>query len=116
LNQVKQPTLVLSGTDDRLIPLANSAILAAHLPNSRLRLFDRWGHYLLHDPTSGAGTTVRDFFSAAEFAASTAWTDARAVTKEDLADFLRAAPKSANPVRFTNAFVRRRYPVRRERD
>ena len=49
LHRVSQPTLVLSGEQDRLMPVANSAVLASHLPNARLRVFEHWGHYLLHD-------------------------------------------------------------------
>ena len=50
LHRVTSPTLVLSGSHDRLIPLANAAVLAAYIPNARLRVFERWGHYMLHDP------------------------------------------------------------------
>ena len=61
LHRVSQPTWCCPGTEDRLMPMANSAVLAAYLPNARLSVFERWGHYLLHDAASGAGATVADF-------------------------------------------------------
>ena len=73
LHRVTSPALVFSGSHDRLIPLANAAVLAAYLPNAKLRVFDRWGHYMLHDPTSGAGATVADFFGAGRHTSSAAW-------------------------------------------
>lgn len=112
LHRVEQPTLVLSGTDDRLVPMANGAMLAAYLPNARLRTFDRWGHYLLHDPASGAGDTVADFLGAAEHESSAAWRDARTVNSTEMAEFVRSAPWSAHPYQYTNGFVRCRYPLK----
>ena len=114
LHQVRQPTLVLTGSHDRLIPLANSALLAAHLPNARLRIFDQWGHYLLHDGTSGAGDVVADFFSAAEHDDSRAWSEAQPVSQDDMAEMVKAAPWSAHPSRVMNSLVRRLYKVREE--
>jgi poly(3-hydroxyalkanoate) depolymerase len=36
---IRQPTLILSGDDDPLIPLGNARMLRAAIPNSRLRIF-----------------------------------------------------------------------------
>jgi poly(3-hydroxyoctanoate) depolymerase len=116
LHRVKHPTLVLSGADDRLVPLANSAVLAAYLPNARLSIFDGWGHYLLHDAASGAGATIADFLGAEEPATSSAWENARTVSRQDMADFVRSAPRSAYPYQYTNAFVRRFYPLQKGAD
>ena len=113
LHQVKQPTLVLSGSDDRLIPVANSAILAAYLPNARLRVVDRWGHYLLHDAASGAGDVVADFFAADAHTDSRAWSEARSVSRKEMVKFVKAAPWSAHPSQFMNSLVRRLNRVQR---
>ena len=113
---IEHPTLVLSGSDDRLVPMANSAILAAYLPQSRLRVFNGWGHYLLHHPASGAGATVADFFGAEGHGWSAAWKESVTVTPEDMARFLRAAPWSAHPGYVTNAWIRRRHPLRIGKD
>lgn len=46
LHKLQQPTLILAGTDDPLVPLVNGKILAARIPNSRL-LEVNCGHLLL---------------------------------------------------------------------
>ncbi len=38
--RLKQPTLVISGTDDPLVPAINGRMLAAMIPNARLELID----------------------------------------------------------------------------
>ena len=111
LHRVEQPTLVLSGTDDRLVPLANSAILAAYLPNARLRVFERWGHYLLHDPASGAGAMVADFFGAQDHTRTLAWRDGLAVSGDEMREFIEEAPRSAHPSSVTGGLVRRLHPI-----
>ena len=89
LHRITQPTLVISGTDDNLMPMANSAVLAAYLGDARLHIVERWGHYLLHDAASGAAATIADFFGAASHDASSAWRNARTVNREDLPSFSR---------------------------
>lgn len=110
LHEVTQPALVLSGTDDHLIPLANSAILAAYLPNARLRRFERWGHYLLHDQASGAAETIADFLSADSYTDSAFWRAGDQVSRAEMADLVRAAPKSAHPSVVTGGILRRLCP------
>jgi poly(3-hydroxyoctanoate) depolymerase len=46
LHKLRQPTLVLAGNDDPIVPLINSRILAAGIPGARLRVVD-CGHLLL---------------------------------------------------------------------
>ncbi len=46
LHKLQQPTLILAGTDDPLVPLANGKILASRIPNSELVEID-CGHLLL---------------------------------------------------------------------
>lgn len=46
LHKLQQPTLILSGVDDPLVPLANGKILNARIPNSRLQEIN-CGHLLL---------------------------------------------------------------------
>src|SRR5208283_3285400 len=58
LDQLTAPTLVVAGAEDTLVPSANSKILASRIPNARLVLVDGWGHLLLYDGTSGAGTLI----------------------------------------------------------
>lgn len=50
LARIPHPTLVACGRYDDLAPVANSEVLAAHLPNARLRVFEG-GHFVpFQDP------------------------------------------------------------------
>ena len=111
LHRVEQPTLVLAGTDDHLVPMANSAVLAAYLPDARLRVFERWGHYLLHDPSSGAGASVADFLGAQDHSRTLAWRGGLTVSAEEMREFVNVAPRSAHPSSVTGGLVRRLYPI-----
>lgn len=55
LHTIKQPTLVMAGNDDPLIPLANSRLLAWRLPNSVLHVIEG-GHLFM---LTQAKTTVK---------------------------------------------------------
>jgi poly(3-hydroxyoctanoate) depolymerase len=89
LSRVKHPVLVVAGGNDQLLPVGNSQILAALLPNSRLLVQEGVGHYLLLDPNSGAGAAVADFLSAGDPTASTAWRRGRAVARDEVSRGLR---------------------------
>jgi pimeloyl-ACP methyl ester carboxylesterase len=41
---IRQPTLVVNGIDDRLVPTVNSYTLARHIPNAQLILYPDSGH------------------------------------------------------------------------
>jgi pimeloyl-ACP methyl ester carboxylesterase len=109
LHRIETPALVLSGTHDKLVPAANGALLAAYLPNARLRLYEQWGHYVLHDARSGAGAAVADFFSAREPEESGTWRGALALTGEDLAGFVRPLT-TVHPAAIVSRLVRHAYP------
>nr|WP_254925567.1 MULTISPECIES: alpha/beta fold hydrolase [unclassified Rhodococcus (in: high G+C Gram-positive bacteria)] len=44
LAHIESPTLVLHGTDDRLMPVANGRLLASRIPNAVIRTFDGTRH------------------------------------------------------------------------
>jgi poly(3-hydroxyalkanoate) depolymerase len=58
--RLKQPTLVVSGTDDPLIPVANAKLLAKLIPNARLELVDDGHLFVVTDPENTA-KLVADF-------------------------------------------------------
>ncbi|WP_299881749.1 poly(3-hydroxyalkanoate) depolymerase [uncultured Sulfitobacter sp.] len=60
--RLKQPTLVVSGTDDPLINVANARMLAHLIPNSRLELVDDGHLFVVTDP-KGTAAMVEDFLS-----------------------------------------------------
>lgn len=60
---IRQPTLVMSGTDDPLIPVINARFLAAAIPRARLHLVDN-GHLFLVTRPRESALTVSEFLSA----------------------------------------------------
>jgi pimeloyl-ACP methyl ester carboxylesterase len=74
LDEVRAPTLVLSGLRDRLVPPSNAFQLAGRLPKSRLHLLPGAGHLHLVEGEGAGGRLLADFFSSASLARSTAWT------------------------------------------
>ena len=49
MHRIRAETLVLSGDDDRLVPVANARILASRIPGARLEILPGGGHLLLFD-------------------------------------------------------------------
>ena len=49
LGDVRVPTLILWGDDDKIVPVEHGAVWAARLPNARLRVFPGKGHLLFHE-------------------------------------------------------------------
>ena len=60
LHKLKQPTLVLQGEDDPLVPKINGRILAAMIPNAHLTLVD-CGHLFLLTRAQEIGPQVQSF-------------------------------------------------------
>ena len=60
-----QPTLIMAGDDDPIIPLINAQLLAKLIRNSRLHVFHD-GHLFLISNAEEAGRIVRDFLVADE--------------------------------------------------
>ena len=61
---LRQPTLVLAGNDDPLVPLINGRILAALIPRATLEVVDDGHLFLLSDPRSVA-LSIRRFLARA---------------------------------------------------
>jgi pimeloyl-ACP methyl ester carboxylesterase len=61
LHLVRQPTLVLTGDADRVVPAANARILAALLPNARLHVVPGGGHLCLLDRAAETAPVLRSF-------------------------------------------------------
>ena len=65
LHRLQQPTLVLAGDDDPIVPLVNGRILARLIPDATLRGVPGGGHlFVLEDPAAIA-RDVADFLTAA---------------------------------------------------
>ena len=73
LGTLRQPTLVISGGEDRVTVPANGVQLARLIPNSRLHVLPGEGHLTLLDPESAAIPLLADFFSVPELATASSW-------------------------------------------
>ena len=65
---IRQPTLILAGNDDPIIPLVNARIMRALLPNASLHVFDD-GHLGLLTSADELGPLVSRFLTSPERAA-----------------------------------------------
>jgi poly(3-hydroxyalkanoate) depolymerase len=65
LHTLRQPTLVLMGTDDPIIPLANGRLLATLIPDARLVTIDD-GHLFLLTSARECGPIIADFLRPQE--------------------------------------------------
>jgi pimeloyl-ACP methyl ester carboxylesterase len=64
LDRLDMPTLVITGDDDRLIPMRNSELLAERIPAARLEVLPGLGHdFPAQSPKVAAGHLV-EFFAA----------------------------------------------------
>ena len=90
LTEITAPTLIMHGTDDRMVPSAHAEWIAAHCPAAELRLEPSAGHISVLDSASAALAWLRQI--------DTAWPDgapvvgataemSRTVTDTDIARF-----------------------------
>ena len=78
LPDIAAPTLVLHGTDDPLLPVANGRILAERIPGAKLVLFEGARHFYLLEKEAEADAAVLDFLRAhAQEVAADRWTAGR---------------------------------------
>jgi poly(3-hydroxyalkanoate) depolymerase len=66
LRSLRQPTLVLAGDDDPIVPLVNGRILARCIPNARLRVVRGGGHLFLLEHPARMAAVVAGFLKAEE--------------------------------------------------
>jgi poly(3-hydroxyoctanoate) depolymerase len=106
LPTLPQPTLVVAGDDDPLLPAVNSLLLAERIPRARMLLLRGEGHLLLLDPDSAAHPVVADFLSAGELAESDAHAATVTVDRAMVAAALRQQPVLPHPVWALNTATR----------
>ncbi len=54
------PTLVIHGTDDRMLPVENGRLIASLIPGSRLEIFDGVGHLFFWERPERSAELVRE--------------------------------------------------------
>lgn len=62
--QITQPTLVLHGENDKLVPPENGKLIAARIPGAKLVLIPNASHIFLTDQTAAAHAAILDFLGA----------------------------------------------------
>jgi pimeloyl-ACP methyl ester carboxylesterase len=65
LHRIPHDTLVISGDDDPLVPVANAQLLATRIPRARLEIVENGGHLLLWDDAKNLGERIGRFINAA---------------------------------------------------
>jgi pimeloyl-ACP methyl ester carboxylesterase len=63
LHRLRQPTLVVHGDDDPIVPLANGRLIARLIPDARLRVVNGGGHLVLLDSMTDVLPTVTTFLN-----------------------------------------------------
>jgi poly(3-hydroxyalkanoate) depolymerase len=63
LSRLRQPTLILVGEKDPLVPVANAHFLAWRIPNARLHIVRGAGHLLLIDQPDQTANIITDFLA-----------------------------------------------------
>ena len=63
IGSLKQPTQIIAGSFDTLIPIGNQILLSNLMPQARLRVFQA-GHLLMYSKRQEVGELVTDFLNA----------------------------------------------------
>jgi len=66
LHRIQQPTLVMTGDDDPIIPVVNGRILAGRIPAARLHLVRGGGHLFLLDQAAESAAVIGQFLRSSE--------------------------------------------------
>jgi pimeloyl-ACP methyl ester carboxylesterase len=69
--QIKAPTLVIHGETDRLVPAANSRLIAEKIPGAKLVLFPNASHIFETDQPDVAHHAILEFLAAQQARAQT---------------------------------------------
>ncbi len=64
LHRLKQPTLILAGDDDPLVPTANATLMSMLIPNSRVHIVRGGGHLFMVHLLDDFIPTVKEFLHA----------------------------------------------------
>lgn len=109
LPRISHPTLVVTGDDDPLAPVANGMMIAHLLPRGRLVVLAGEGHLLVMDPESGCHPAIREFLAAGRPEQAEAWARAPAVTAAELSAALARQRWQLPPLSILDALARRRW-------
>ncbi|MEW6443973.1 MAG: alpha/beta fold hydrolase [bacterium] len=63
LSEIRQPVLVITGDQDRMMPPENSRLLAAGIAGAKLQLVEGAGHSFFHEQPQQVARALIEFFS-----------------------------------------------------
>jgi poly(3-hydroxyalkanoate) depolymerase len=63
LHKIRQPTLIISGADDPLVPLKNAHLLADRIPHATLHIVSGGGHLWMLEHADRSTALVNEFLS-----------------------------------------------------
>jgi pimeloyl-ACP methyl ester carboxylesterase len=106
LDRVKAPTLLVIGDDDPLVPMSNPLMMAAKMPNARVHVVPREGHFLLLDADSPALPAIHDFVAAKRLSSAPVWRSALRVDADQVHQQMGADGWGALPWGAVSAAVR----------
>lgn len=109
LSRITSPTLVVTGDDDPLTPLANSAMMTHGLREARLAVLPGEGHLVVMDPESRGHEVIRDFLDAETPSSSAVWQNAIDVDEQYVRSQLATVRRQVPPLSFVNARARQRW-------
>jgi pimeloyl-ACP methyl ester carboxylesterase len=109
LQKIPHPTLVVTGDDDPLAPVANAMLLVRLLPQARMLLAPGESHLLLVDCESPVLEPIRQFLAAEPHDDAQAWQDAVLVTDDELRAAIPPLTSQAQPWGAVGALLRRRW-------
>ena len=66
LHRIRQPTLVMAGADDPLVPPVNARIIAMLVPNNRLVIVPGGGHLFMLHSVDNVVPVICDFLDSAQ--------------------------------------------------
>lgn len=113
LRKVDQPTLVIAGGDDPLVPAGNAHLLVSLLPNARGVILPGEGHLMLADRHSRVHALVVGFLSTDRHDRSRAWIEGfGSMRGEALRKAMRGTHRQAQPWGLAYSVIRRLYRVR----
>lgn len=61
LHRIRTPTLVVHGSEDRVIPPVNARLMARSIPGARLELIEGAGHLIIDEAFARVGDVIREF-------------------------------------------------------
>jgi len=64
LKNINAPTLILFGSEDKVVPPGNAELLAKQIPSSQVRILPNAGHFFPFDSTDAAVAAITEFLKA----------------------------------------------------